>query len=505
MLNEILEKEGYLILDNTFQIETEVNGDNIFLSDGNLSININELNETYCVNINFRKYYNSEYFKKEFVLEELTKDIIKKEWIINTLMYQFGINLYSIFKDEFSIFRGDGFHKISKMDYINPDIIFHSRGYYYESERTKLGLECSCTDNDMEFKLYDIKNGIVKLILNKDSLLQLESILKQKQLSLNRDSPYMNVFYEKAKHFYGEDKVFKRNSNVGIYYPEILIKNSANKKHLIKDLWVIFDYNFDFYVTRTQYTFEEWKVDYLHSHVNGISHNFNSTCKGSGDFGTFFNEIKYKANYKQEIIDSDIEGFLYLFNNYIHWESLSGVPYRKMSLLEKAHNSFQRSVQSLNLSECISKITYEILEKIPFTINNCGDIVVDFDKTKEDDINFFVDLFTELLPNDYTNQSKFNILNMESQIENFNRHIENSSLLFSTNIINLFDNKLPLKLKGDTEKIDKKLKEVKESNLNIGKRIFPESDIDTLITILNSKINGNRKKTYFDKICSELK
>lgn len=137
---------------------------------------------------------------------------------------------------------------------------------------------------------------------------------------------------------FGEDRVdsVKRTSylDIIIHFPEILLKSSTTnhkKEHLIKDVFLkfIFNTNIQKFINtsflRSTFTYAEIKASYAHSHVSGgINEWVTAICQGNTELAKTKNLLL--AQHDNQIY----EDFLYLYNNWISWESIEGGPYRKI-------------------------------------------------------------------------------------------------------------------------------------------------------------------------------
>lgn len=124
-----------------------------------------------------------------------------------------------------------------------------------------------------------------------------------------------------------------------ILFKDIIIKNSKDKEHSIKDLFVkieldIYNSNLvirDIYGGRTTLTYAEWNVGYMHSHLphvdisSGLIPPFwGRFCRGSGHINDFIAEVNSEGGFKEE----NLTPFLIQILGFVSWESLEGVPYK---------------------------------------------------------------------------------------------------------------------------------------------------------------------------------
>lgn len=129
-----------------------------------------------------------------------------------------------------------------------------------------------------------------------------------------------------------------------ILFKDIIIKNSRDKEHSIKDLFVKIEldiYNNNLIVRdlcggRTTLTYSEWSVGYMHSHLPHGSISSGSTppfwgnfCRGSGHINDFIAEINSRGGFKEE----NLTPFLIQILGLVSWESLEGVPHKKLEFI----------------------------------------------------------------------------------------------------------------------------------------------------------------------------
>lgn len=132
-----------------------------------------------------------------------------------------------------------------------------------------------------------------------------------------------------------------------VIYEEVIIENSRGRKHKIKDLFVIhyFEYREKhlrpkrMYGGRIRKDILELESGYQQSHLPNLSkdsflknpfysHTF---CIGSDtDVSRMLAEFKIDMDYER------YELFLYTVDSMVQWESLEGVPYVKMEVVENA-------------------------------------------------------------------------------------------------------------------------------------------------------------------------
>ena len=135
-----------------------------------------------------------------------------------------------------------------------------------------------------------------------------------------------------------------------IHYPEVIIKNSNNKSHTIKDLYLRTTFNNkgklteQFEMNRSTYTKAELEFGYRHSHHPNISINalsireWNTTCLGEGPLSTQIGVLIYS---NIDFSEGDIISYFCNLDSYITWESLEGVPYKRLEQIGTRGNTLK--------------------------------------------------------------------------------------------------------------------------------------------------------------------
>lgn len=116
-------------------------------------------------------------------------------------------------------------------------------------------------------------------------------------------------------------------------FPEINIKNSQGLKRKIVDFYlnIYFDTSFKVYSRimgkRANVLFEEVQKDYAHSHCDGGIMDWGKMCLGTET--PLVNQVLKMNNPEHITLENFINLFI-LLKAYVEWESLEGVPHRKM-------------------------------------------------------------------------------------------------------------------------------------------------------------------------------
>ena len=154
-------------------------------------------------------------------------------------------------------------------------------------------------------------------------------------MSTNRDK-----VIEILNGYYGEDRVDVQNeSTILIHWPEVTVTNENDRSIVIKELYALIivtqdgTLNGTFRLNRSEYSCTEWFNHYMHSHVPPIYHEapweFSSSCLGGGP-------IRDTMTYLNSEFDEDFWTMFALeLDKYVHTESLSGGPYKRIEELNR--------------------------------------------------------------------------------------------------------------------------------------------------------------------------
>ncbi len=172
------------------------------------------------------------------------------------------------------------------------------------------------------------------------------------------------------RNFNSEEDFSVDIKGIVILFKDIEIKNSNNKSHKIKDLFVKVNLYKDgsnlcindLHGGRTTISYDEWSSNYFHSHLPGyINRNSNDAppywsnfCRGSGHINDFIAEINSEGLTKEKIIP-----FLIQILGLISWESLEGGPHRTISSIRTRTSSGR----ILNPSNQVSKGLMDLVIK----------------------------------------------------------------------------------------------------------------------------------------------
>lgn len=164
--------------------------------------------------------------------------------------------------------------------------------------------------------------------------------------------------YQQFVDYFGEDKVDLQNYNsakfkitsweitdnhfnsndwvIIVHWPVVKVSNEFDESVEIWDLYAITiisslgDLRGKPYFNRSTYDRVQWVSDYAHSHLSGINKNnlkeFRPSCLGSGPINGTIRRL-----HGTDYTDLDIWNlYIWELDKYVHVESISGVPYRKI-------------------------------------------------------------------------------------------------------------------------------------------------------------------------------
>lgn len=174
---------------------------------------------------------------------------------------------------------------------------------------------------------------------------------------------------------------------VVLYYPDVTIHNTSGLSHEIKDLFIsfrIYQNSFSKHLmathpkgTRGTLTKKEWIHRYFHSHLNPELPDVN---RKKSFFNTFEFCIGTSTSLSENIMlmvsedyvfdDILFESFLYDIDSLVFWESLEGVPYRRISKLTSNVDSNNTVRKSTPFGKSTAKNIILDLEKELFKERN---------------------------------------------------------------------------------------------------------------------------------------
>lgn len=169
---------------------------------------------------------------------------------------------------------------------------------------------------------------------------------------------------------------------VVILFKDITIKNSKDKEHPIKDLFVRIKLHIsgsnlrieELHGGRTTISYDEWSSGYMHSHLpsrrpEGTRSNppyWGSFCRGSGHINDFIAEINSGGGFKEE----NLTPFLIQILGLVSWESLEGGPHITLDRIKSFPSSgrvFSFNSNATHLHEIKKRLLeqYKVFKRPP--------------------------------------------------------------------------------------------------------------------------------------------
>jgi hypothetical protein len=214
-----------------------------------------------------------------------------------------------------------------------------------------------------------------ELFSDEDLRVELEAARIEAEKKLQERKVIIDMFTRSMIDTFGEEFIDVRDVNNTTefitYFPDITIKNSQGRSHNIKNLYtkfVITENNiFDgaLYGVRSTRTYSEVLGEYNHSHLRESKERKDWSSFCLGDATPIRMLITEFSTDKKNFTEENIDMFCYQLNSYVRWESLEGIPYRKMEGI-----TTRRGVNSLNDTSKLEDIfnKYTTLYK-DFTFN----------------------------------------------------------------------------------------------------------------------------------------
>ena len=146
---------------------------------------------------------------------------------------------------------------------------------------------------------------------------------------------FINFCQQQFIKCYGEEYVDCQGNDVYVHFPEVTISNSVEQSHVMRDIYLHFMVRDNLVhlngIKRTTYTEKEIRNNYLFSHCSSsydpTNWTVNSFCFGSTDIADLRESVRHNG---RKAVFKDLYFFLEAIKEYLSWESLEGVPYRKI-------------------------------------------------------------------------------------------------------------------------------------------------------------------------------
>ena len=194
-----------------------------------------------------------------------------------------------------------------------------------------------------------------------------------------------NYFKRVLYKTYGEDRIDVKATGdysiVTVYFPEIIIRNSLGLEHVMTDLYLIIHFKYDEYKSKTKwgfnklwretYTPEEVRASYMFSHISSSPGKVSSNwCYGDTEFSRYLNKCASNFNPK------DIVFFIEQVKAYMQWESIEGIPHRRINDIKPYIIKDKTTKIPHNLVSMLYNKVCENLDSFSYEINTYSD---DFD------------------------------------------------------------------------------------------------------------------------------
>ena len=183
--------------------------------------------------------------------------------------------------------------------------------------------------------------------------------------------------------YFGDANVdFKENNEILIYFPKVTVTNEHDKSIEITKLFVRVVVDEDcslvgtFTMNRSEFTVDQFRSDYLHSHIcgiparNGCASQFSAPCLGTGPIR------QTCATLNNEFSEEFWNLFCRELSLYVTRESLRGVPYRHLEHVGIKNGKWSKMDLEPNFcsthffeDSVITQFIRGILKDMPFRFN----------------------------------------------------------------------------------------------------------------------------------------
>ena len=273
---------------------------------------------------------------------------------------------------------------------------------------------------------------------------------------------------------------------IHIYFPFLTVRNSQNLKDNIEDLYIRIrlspflnaitnDYGIYFEGIRTTFSARHWNSNYNFSHM-ALGANqlvFSKFCLGSTDFSVLCNSLHCQHE------SNNFNLYCQQLKDYLSWESLEGVPYKKMGDIRTVDSQSVSITSSQLNSYFISYLSHDFMPD--FKIEQCDTAYI----IKVDNNDRFKEFVTSLI----TNENHFQSWNSETKTY-FNR---NSGGNVDVDYIMRNNSNVLLTFKGKDIKLIVKNENVVVDN---NQRVAHSSIINHILNEINKKIEDVKHNEF---------
>lgn len=222
------------------------------------------------------------------------------------------------------------------------------------------------------------RNYIIPLSIEQLNILKIERL----KANFKENGGYIKWAIKKFNEAFGEEYVdaFEKSrdyARIIVHFPEITIKNSAEQEHLMRDVYLLFYVNPDSIelrgLKRGTMTEDEYWTGYTFSHIDGkictIPTWESRFCYGESN--TPMSKITKEMNRRGFLsIMKNLPFYLEMIKEYLSWESLEGVPWRRIDSVinnisgwREINSEDGEEYQNL-LSYNLSEIYEQVMDKI---------------------------------------------------------------------------------------------------------------------------------------------
>lgn len=209
------------------------------------------------------------------------------------------------------------------------------------------------------------------------------------------NSKFRDWCYKQFVDVYGEEYVDRISEDqVVVWWPEITIRNSCEQSHVMRDVYLKFLLRSEsvkvYGIRRGTLIEEEIRNDYVFSHCS-TSNIFGWTNDNFCFGDTAIANLRHQISNSRIQVFKNLKFFLQAINEYLSWESLEGVPYRKIDNVICDRNKWKDA--SCNV--------YEFDKYYNHIINNIDSFSYEFsDRPYILDNSKIAELLTEAFPED---------------------------------------------------------------------------------------------------------
>lgn len=204
-----------------------------------------------------------------------------------------------------------------------------------------------------------------------------EYLVYQEKKGIEKFQKLIDIFHQ----YYGEERVSfsikpeNNNSKIEIIvlFPVINIISENGSKHTIYDLYVSFTFNHNFYLTcmagtRGKMSKGELTAKYQFSHLNTGIGTWSNFCFGNTKIANLRDDLCI------EFDEIKLEMFLFQFDTYLQWESITGRPFVYISSIGARNSDIKSSFIKLDIEKVAEKLISTVQFDNNLEIKNLGQL-----------------------------------------------------------------------------------------------------------------------------------